>query len=177
MRITSHSSILPVACIVLVLGASPACGGDESPEPKHRGERQQKLLLQFDSDRDGKLDDTERATARAARAASMREKHPELFARIDTDNDGVLSREELQAGRAELRAFRVEKKRSPTAASARVKERHPELFKRLDTDHDGQLDPEELQAGREQLRELRGKPGEQPGIKPGSGRQPGSRRD
>ena len=106
MRFQSLSSTLPAACIALALGANPVFAGDDATKPKHQGERHQKLLEQFDSNHDGKLDDTERAAARAACAARVQEKHPEIFKQLDTDLDGKLSKEELQAGREKLRELR-----------------------------------------------------------------------
>lgn len=169
MRILPLSSTLPAACVALALCASPAFAGDDSAKPKHQGEHHQKVLEKFDSNHDGKLDETERAAARAACSARIKDQHPELFAKLDTDHDQALSREELRAGREKIQKLRQEKRPDPAAASARLKEKHPEIFKQLDTDNDGQLSKAELQAGREKLRELREKHGDQPGDKPGKG--------
>ena len=55
MRILSLnlSSTLPVALSALALCAAPVFAGDEPAKPTHHGERYQKLLEKFDSNRDG----------------------------------------------------------------------------------------------------------------------------
>ena len=77
---------------------------------KH-GKHHEKLLAKFDANHDGTLDESERATARAALAARLKEKHPELLAKIDTNNDGLISQEEMKAGRELLKAAHAEHKK------------------------------------------------------------------
>lgn len=89
-----------------------AFAGDPTSEKavaggKH-GKHHEKMLAKFDANHDGKLDDSERATARAALAARLKEKHPELLAKIDTNHDDVISQEEMKAGRELLKAAHAE---------------------------------------------------------------------
>jgi Ca2+-binding EF-hand superfamily protein len=80
---------------VLRAGDAPDAGRERGK----RGERHARVLERFDTDRDGRLSEGERAAARAAIAARIQEKRPELFARLDTNHDGTLSAEELRAAR------------------------------------------------------------------------------
>lgn len=73
----------------------------------------------------------------------------EHFARLDTNRDGFLTREEAEAGRAEMRErvanrLRERAQRAPGAA------RDPNAaFDRLDTNRDGMISREEFAQGRE----------------------------
>lgn len=93
----------------LLLCAAPAFAGDgakpEHPR-KHDGKELKERLEKFDANHDGKLDDGEKAAARAAFAALIKEKRPELFARIDADGDGALSEAEMKTAREKLKERR-----------------------------------------------------------------------
>lgn len=54
--------------------------------------RKARMLEKFDTNKDGTLDDTERAAAKEARAT-------EMFQKLDTNKDGKLSFDEFKAGR------------------------------------------------------------------------------
>jgi len=56
------------------------------------------MLAKFDKNRDGVLDDSERAAARAAHLDQM-------FARLDANHDGSISRAELEQGMHRGRGF------------------------------------------------------------------------
>lgn len=85
-----------------------AFAGDDAVNRDKHGKHHEKMLAKFDANHDGKLDESERATARAALAARLKEKHPELLAKIDTNNDGLISQEEMKAGRELLKAAHAE---------------------------------------------------------------------
>jgi hypothetical protein len=72
-----------VAASLLVGGTALADRGDGK---RDGGDRRAKRMAKFDTNNDGKLDQTERAAMAKAK-----------FARLDKNNDGVLSFEEAQA--------------------------------------------------------------------------------
>lgn len=93
--------------------SAPAFAGDETTQGG-KGQGHDKghhpnadKLAKFDTNHDGKLDESERAAARSALAARLKEKHPELFAKIDTDGDGTISESEMKAARAKLEELRA----------------------------------------------------------------------
>ena len=98
---------LTIALGLIACATAPALAGDQ--QPQRDGKHRQELLDKFDTNHDGKLDDGEKAAARAAFAARIKEKHPELFAKIDTNGDGVLSADEMKAAREKLKELRQHK--------------------------------------------------------------------
>lgn len=109
MRLTTILSALAA----LTLSAAPlaAEGHDEGRDCPTKGERHAKLLERFDANHDGKLDETERATAkqafqehRAKRQAEFKEKHPEAFAKVDTNGDGAIDQSERAAAKQKFLA-------------------------------------------------------------------------
>lgn len=111
MRLIPMSLVAVLTCSVL---ATPLFAGDEVADSAktHSGKaKMAKHLAKFDANHDGVLDDTEKATARAALAARLKEKHPELLAKIDTDADGVISEAEMKAARATLKEHCANKKK------------------------------------------------------------------
>ena len=103
-------------------GAALAQGPGPGPGRGGKGPMREEMLAKFDANKDGKLDDTERATARAERE----KKHQEMMAKFDTNKDGKLDDTERQAAHAERMA---------------------ERFKALDKDGNGVLSLEEFKAG------------------------------
>jgi hypothetical protein len=94
--------ILALAC---VLPAASWAADDHDGKCRH-GEFREKILAKFDTNHDGKLDDGERAAAKAAiqqhreeRQELLKKNHPELFAKIDSNGDGKLERDEVKAFR------------------------------------------------------------------------------
>ncbi len=77
--------------------------GPKGPGHRCHGMLREKLLERFDTDGDGKLDETERAAAREAR----QEFHKKVLEKFDTDGDGKLDEAEREAAR-EARRERCE---------------------------------------------------------------------
>ena len=96
---------IPALLAALALLAGPAVTAEEGGKPDGEGhrkhEQREDILKKFDADGDGKLNEAERTTARAALTEKMKKDHPEAFARADKDGDGSLSEEEFDtvAGR------------------------------------------------------------------------------
>lgn len=99
-------TLLAATCLAMPAGDDGATATNGSDQGRHLGQHRQEILAKFDADHDGKLSESERAAARAALAARLKEKHPKLFAKIDTNGDGQLSKEEMEAARAKLRELR-----------------------------------------------------------------------
>ncbi len=111
MRLIPLSMVAVLTCSVL---ATPLFAGDDVADSAktHSGKgKMAKRLAKFDVNHDGVLDESEKAAARAAFAARLKEKHPELLAKIDTDADGIISEAEMKAGRAKLKEFCANKKK------------------------------------------------------------------
>ena len=110
MRLTTILSALAA----LTLSAMPlvaAEGHDDGGDSPTKGERHAKLLERFDANKDGKLDESERAAAkqagqehRAKRQGEFKEKHPEAFAKVDTNGDGAIDQGERGAARQKMLA-------------------------------------------------------------------------
>ena len=84
----------------LVAGVASAQGtGSAAPRPDFKAKREafkQEMLQKFDANRDGKLDETERAAARDAMLT-------ERFKKLDTDGNGQISLAEFKAGKEQMR--------------------------------------------------------------------------
>ncbi len=87
----------------------------------------EEFKAKYDTNKDGKLDDAEKAAFKADRAAQ----HKQRVAQYDTNKDGNLDDQE----RANLKAAKLQ-----------------ERFKSLDKNNDGQLSIDEFKAGHEQMR-------------------------
>lgn len=110
--------ILTTTCSFLLALAtmSSAHAGDEANKGNKKcdGKHHQEMLAKFDANHDGKLDDSEKAAARAAASARIKEKHPEAFAKFDADHDGTLSKDEMKALRAAHKEHCKDKKAEKT---------------------------------------------------------------
>ena len=77
-----------------VAAAQTAGGSDAKPDFKAKhAEMRQKILERFDTNRDGKLDESERKIMLDVKAS-------ELFKKLDTDGNGQLSLAEFKQGGA-----------------------------------------------------------------------------
>ena len=121
-------NIIAVAALLSVTSIANAQapeGGEKKPE--HR-QIPPEVLAKFDKDGDGKLNDEERAVAKAAGEAKMEERKKEMLAKFDKDGDGKLNEEERKAAE---------------------EERKKEMLAKFDKDGDGKLSEEERKAARE----------------------------
>lgn len=108
----------------LITGVAAAQGlGSGSAQPHDR----KAMIEKFDTNKDGKLDDQEKAALRTAMKAKHDERKAQMLAKYDTNKDGKLEDTERTVARNDKLA---------------------EKFKELDTDHNGQLSLSEFQAGK-----------------------------
>ena len=87
-------SAVTVSGVAMAQGAGQQDGARAEKRAKMkelREARRAEMLAQFDTNRDGQLDDTERRAMREARAT-------ERFQSLDTNGDNVLSLDEFKAG-------------------------------------------------------------------------------
>ena len=93
---------------LVVLGGTAWAGDEANREGKHHGELKAKLLEKFDANHDGKLDESERAAAKAA----MKEHHEKLKAKLlekfDANHDGKLDESERAAAKAAMKKHHEE---------------------------------------------------------------------
>lgn len=119
----SHRTIAALAVSALLAGtmpaiAQPAPGPGEGPMGGPRAE----MLAKYDANKDGKLDDTERATIKA-----------DHFKKLDKDGDGKVKRADFPAA-------------SEAAREAAKQERELALFDKMDTNKDGTVTQAEFTA-------------------------------
>jgi Ca2+-binding EF-hand superfamily protein len=110
------------------------------------GPRHAEMLKRFDANGDGKLDETEKASAKAAQGGKTerREKaRQRALEKFDRDGDGKLN----EAERAE---------------AAKAWETNPRAVKRFDKNGDGKLDETEKTAAREEMKARRAGAGPAP---------------
>jgi Ca2+-binding EF-hand superfamily protein len=127
-----------------------------------------RVLEKFDANKDGSLDESERAAAKAAHEAKRAELRAKVLERFDADKNGTLDdaenaairkghQERRQAFRAKvLERFDADKDGTlddaerAEAAKARAAKR-AEIVAKFDANKDGTLDPTERAAAREAL--------------------------
>jgi hypothetical protein len=82
---------------VLVAGALGIAAADRG-DRGDRGDRPDRKAMKekFDTNKDGQLDDAERAQMKIAFQAKRAERMEKKFAELDKNNDGVLSKAEFQ---------------------------------------------------------------------------------
>ena len=79
-----------LALAVATVGIATADRGGD------RGERKAQMKEKFDTNKDGQLDDAERAQMKAAFQARRAERMEKKFAELDKNGDGVLSKDEFK---------------------------------------------------------------------------------
>jgi Ca2+-binding EF-hand superfamily protein len=115
-----------VASLVVAGAATAAFAhGGGGKGMRHHGA----MLEKFDANKDGKLDDAEKAKAMEARKAMFAQKRAGMLARFDTNKDGTLDDSE----RAAMRNARIE-----------------ERFAKLDANKDGAISLDEMKAAKPQ---------------------------
>ncbi|HUS32124.1 MAG TPA: EF-hand domain-containing protein [Kofleriaceae bacterium] len=92
-----------------------------------RGHGRGQMIEKFDTNKDGKLDDSEKAAAKTAFEAQHAAKKKEMLTKFDTNKDGKI--DDTERG---------------VARDARMTER----FKKLDTDGNGQVSLAEFKANK-----------------------------
>jgi hypothetical protein len=111
--------------IALALCGSLAAGGIAAAHGIHGGPARAEIMQKYDLNKDGKLDDGEKAAMRADFKAKFEQKRAEMISRFDTNKDGKLDDGEKAAMRDTLTT---------------------ERFKKLDTNGDGVLSLDEFKA-------------------------------
>jgi len=125
------------AALVAVSFGYPTSVRAEGAE-KGKGGGRGEMLKNFDKDGDGKLNDEEKAAAKAAWEAKRAEEHKAMLAKFDKDGDGKLNDEEMKAMHEARKA---------------------EMEKKFDTDGDGKLSDVEKAAMDKAMSEHKGKGG------------------
>jgi 5-hydroxyisourate hydrolase-like protein (transthyretin family) len=100
----------------------------------HGGAARADILSKYDTNKDGKLDDSEKAVMKADFQAKHEQKKAEMLAKFDTNKDGKLDDSE----KAVMRDARA-----------------TEAFSKLDANKDGQISLDEFKAGRASMGEHR----------------------
>lgn len=132
--------------IAASIGLIGAANAEEGKKKRPEGKLPPEIIAKFDKDGDGKLNDEERAAAKAAREEMMKARKAEMLKKFDTDGDGKLSDEEEAAMREARKKMMME---------------------RFDKDKDGELNEAEKAEMRKAMMEHRPggpRPGE---VKPG----------
>lgn len=118
----THRTLAALAVSALLATPLTAFAQPMGPEDGPRGPGRAEILAKFDANKDGKLDDTERAAIKADR-----------FKALDKDGDGKVKRADFPAA--------VE------AAHEKAKqERQLAMFDKMDTDKDGTVTATEFAA-------------------------------
>lgn len=130
--------------IALALCGSLAAGGVAAAQGFHGGADRAEILQKYDLNKDGKLDDGERAAMRADFKAKHEKMRAEMISRFDTNKDGKLDDSEKAVMQDTLTT---------------------ERFKKLDTNGDGVLSLDEFKAGHEELGMRHGRGGIHRGLR------------
>ena len=137
----------PVTCAMALLGLSlvpialGAAGEEKVPDS---------VLKKYDANRDGTLDETERAAWQADKdkqRAAREARHAEELTRYDTNQDGKINRDERAAIRADDEKARAEKQAARAAQKVdKAAAAEARKLAKYDKNGDGKLDEEEAAA-------------------------------
>lgn len=121
--------------IALALFGSVAGIGVAAADGFRGGAGRAEIIQKYDLNKDGKLDDGEKAAMRADFKAKFEQKRAEMISKFDTNKDGKLDDAEKAAMRDALAT---------------------ERFQKLDTNKDGVLSLDEFKAGKVAMHHARG---------------------
>ena len=165
-------NFLVVLAVALIGGTAWAADDDARPNRPGDDAREnfrQKMLKEFDADRNGKLDEDELALARQAMAQRRRGPNGpavdfrELIKRFDKDGDGRLDEKERQAAKRSFAGTIAGGRRPGSSTQGRPgapgrPEDRALMLKRFDKDGDGKLDATELAAAKAAFANRPGRP-------------------
>ncbi len=137
MKITKLTIPAISAALAMIMTASAEDGDKKGNRLEGQGKRAlpQRILEKFDTDGDGKLNESEKSEVKKAMTQRRDENQAKMLSRFDSDKDGTLSPEEKKSA-------------APTIKKER-KEIHQAALKQFDKDGDGKLSPEEREGARE----------------------------
>ena len=137
MKITKLTIPAISAALAMIMTASAEDGDKKGNRLEGQGKRAlpQRILEKFDTDGDGKLNESEKSEVKKAMTQRRDENQAKMLRRFDSDKDGTLSPEEKKSA-------------APTIKKER-KEIHQAALKQFDKDGDGKLSPEEREGVRE----------------------------
>jgi len=137
MKITKLTIPAISAALAMIMTASAEDGDKKGNRLEGQGKRAlpQRILEKFDTDGDGKLNESEKSELKKAMTQRRDENQAKKIRRFDSDKDGTLSPEEKKSA-------------APTIKKER-KEIHQAALKQFDKDGDGKLSPEEREGARE----------------------------
>ena len=137
MKITKLTIPAISAALAMIMTASAEDGDKKGNRLEGQGKRalHQRILEKFDTDGDGKLNESEKSELKKAMTQRRDENQAKMLRRFDSDKDGTLSPEEKKSA-------------APTIKKER-KEIHQAALKQFDKDGDGKLSPEEREGARE----------------------------
>ena len=95
--------------IAAAIGLSGAAHAEEGKGPRPPHKLPPEVIAKFDKDGDGKLNDDEKAEARAARGEMEAARKKEMLEKFDADKDGKLNDDEKAAMREEVKKKMLEK--------------------------------------------------------------------
>jgi Ca2+-binding EF-hand superfamily protein len=128
-----HSKLMIAFTMLSLVGAA----GVAAARQGHRGPPAE-MIAPFDTNKDGKLDDAERAAMHTAMQAKHAEHRKQVLAKFDANKDGKLD---------------------DTEREAMLDQMVTEHFQKLDANHDGSISLAELKAGARELHKRGGKHG------------------
>ena len=95
--------------IAAAIGLSGAAHAEEGKKERPPHKLPPEIIEKFDKDGDGKLNEEERETAKAARGDMEASRRKEILEKFDADGDGKLSDEEKKAMREAMKKKMLEK--------------------------------------------------------------------
>ncbi|MFV3129302.1 EF-hand domain-containing protein [Niveispirillum sp. KHB5.9] len=118
----SHRTIAAMAVSALLAGATTVIAQPAPPADAPKGGPRAEMLAKYDANKDGKLDETEKAAIKA-----------DHFKKLDKDGDGKVKRADFPAA-------------AEAAREAAKQERELALFDKMDTNKDGTVTQAEFAA-------------------------------